>query len=77
MAKQIKIKLKIILDESQKSNPEITFLSDEDLIKSVDEAFKVFDEDDDGIISYSEYNRHHLEQAERAAKAAQEPAPAT
>lgn len=58
-------------DEKEQENPEITFLSDEELISAVDAAFEIFDKDDDGIISYYEYRQQH---AQEALKAAQEQA---
>ncbi|KAJ6640750.1 Multiple coagulation factor deficiency protein 2 like, partial [Pseudolycoriella hygida] len=35
-------------EEKEANNPEITFLSDEELSEAVDSAFKIFDEDKDG-----------------------------
>ncbi|XP_037049683.1 putative mediator of RNA polymerase II transcription subunit 21 isoform X3 [Bradysia coprophila] len=50
-------------DEKEQQNPEITFLSDEELSESVDAAFGIFDKDNDGVISYYEYRQQHAQEA--------------
>lgn len=52
-----------ILDEKDAQNPEITFLSDEELAEAVDSAFEIFDTDKDGLISYYEYKHQNAQQA--------------
>lgn len=60
---QVKSNKNKILDEKDAQNAEITFLSDEELAEAVDSAFEIFDDDNDGLISYYEYKHHNAQKA--------------